>query len=279
MDVFKIQSTLPKPISKIRSHIPCRGTLAIHNVDFSYITQHAVQRPKTLEKINFTINPGERVAIVGPSGAGKTTIFSLLMRFYQPQSGSIYIDGFDYNDLHPQDIRSKIALVPQDPALFSTSLLDNILYGNPNATPHALQEAIRIARLEELIDKLPNGEHTMVGIRGVKLSGGQKQRIAIARAILKNPTLFLLDEATSALDAENEKAVQDGLNYLMNTRSSLVIAHRLSTVLHAERIIVLNHGRIEGMGSHAELCETNPLYRRLATLQFIETRNKLSPYP
>lgn len=268
LELLSITPHVPTTITREnRAHIPSRGTVAIHNMNFTY---PSAETP-TLQQINFSINPGEKIAIVGPSGAGKSTIFSLIMRYYYPQNGNIYIDGQDYDKLTPHEIRQKIALVPQEPALFSTSLLDNILYGNPNATSQELKEALRIAKLEEVIKDLPQGIHTLVGPRGIRLSGGQKQRIAIARAILRNPVLLLLDEATSALDAENEQAVQEGLRYLTHTRSSLIIAHRLSTVLHAEKIIVLDQGIIQGIGTHAELCDTNSLYRKLATIQFGES--------
>ena len=251
-------------------YLPSHGTVAIHNVSFAYPTNQ--ERP-ALTNVTLSVNPGERVAIVGPSGAGKTTIFSLLMRFYEPQSGSIYIDGHDYRDLSLHDLRHRIGIVPQEPALFSTTLYDNIMYGRPDANMKDLWQAVQIAQLEEVIESLPYGIHTHVGTRGVQLSGGQKQRVAIARAILRNPRILLLDEATSALDAENERAVQEGLKYLTSTRTTLVIAHRLATVLNAEKIAVLDHGIIQAVGTHAELCDQNSLYRRLATLQFSDGLN------
>jgi ATP-binding cassette subfamily B protein len=194
-------------------------------------------------------------------------LFSILLRFYDPQSGSVYIDGQDYRDLTLRDLRSRIGVVSQDPALFTTSLYENILYGRPEASEKEVWQAIQMAQLDSVIEKLPHGVHTLVGTKGVRLSGGQKQRVSLARAILRNPRILLLDEATSALDAENEHAVQEGLKYLTTTRTTLVIAHRLSTVLHAERIVVMDQGEIQSIGTHAELCEKNILYRRLATLQ------------
>jgi ATP-binding cassette subfamily B protein len=270
MEIFHIKSSLIQKRQKKMQYLPSNGTVAMHNVEFAYPSNQ--ERP-ALSHINLSINPGERVAIVGPSGAGKTTIFSLLMRFYEPQGGSIYIDGHDYRDLSLSDLRHRIGIVPQEAALFSATLYDNIMYGRPDASVKDLWQAIQIAQLEEVIERLPYGIHTHVGTRGVQLSGGQKQRVAIARAVLRNPKILLLDEATSALDAENEQAVQEGLKYLTSTRTTLVIAHRLATVLHAEKIVVLDRGCIQAIGTHAELCEQNALYRRLATLQFADSLN------
>lgn len=270
MEIFNVQSALTKKRPKKMPYLPSHGTVAIHNVSFAYPTNR--DRP-ALKNITLSINPGERVAIVGPSGAGKSTIFSLLMRFYEPQSGSIYIDGHDYRDLSLHDLRHRIGIVPQEPALFSTTLYDNIMYGRPDANVKDLWQAVQIAQLEEVIESLPYGIHTNVGTRGVQLSGGQRQRVAIARAVLRNPRILLLDEATSALDAENERAVQEGLRYLTSTRTTFVIAHRLATVLKAEKIVVLDRGVIQAVGTHAELCEQNALYRRLATLQFSDSLN------
>jgi ATP-binding cassette subfamily B protein len=274
IDVMQIRpSAKPLPQkAKGATHLPARGTLAVHNINFSYpsFSNKEGQPELTLKRVAFSINPGESVAIVGPSGAGKTTLFSLLMRFYDPQQGSLYLDGIDYKDLTVEEVRKRIAMVPQDPALFSTTLIENITYGSPFASKAAITKAIEIARLEEVIEKLPKGMRTTVGPRGAHLSGGQRQRVAIARAILRDPVLLLLDEATSALDALNEEAIQKGLEYLTSTRSSLTIAHRLKTVLHSEKIIVLDKGMVTGVGSHADLCDSNPLYRKLATLQFFE---------
>jgi len=270
VEIFHIKSSLTHKRAKKMNHLPSHGTIAIHNVGFSYPSNR--ERP-ALSRITLSVNPGERVAIVGPSGAGKTTIFSLLMRFYEPQSGSIYIDGHDYRDLSLFDLRHRVGIVSQEPALFTATLYDNIMYGRPDANIKDLWKAIQIAQLEEVIESLPYGIHTHIGTRGVQLSGGQKQRVSIARAILRNPKVLLLDEATSALDAENERAVQEGLKYLTSTRTTLVIAHRLATVLHAEKIVVLDRGCIQAIGTHAELCDHNALYRRLATLQFADSLN------
>ena len=267
IELFHVKPTVTRSLSKKIAYLPARGTIAIHNVSFAYPSN--IENP-ALNDIVLSVNPGEKVAIVGPSGAGKTTILSLLMRFYEPQQGSIYIDGHDYKDLSLYDLRHRISIVPQDPALFSGTLYDNILYGRPDARDNDIWKAIQLARLDDVIERLPHGINTRVGTRGIRLSGGQKQRIAIARAILRNPRILLLDEATSSLDAENEHAVQEGLKYLTTTRTTLVVAHRLSTVLHSERIIVMDRGTIQGVGTHAELCEQNALYRRLATLQFAD---------
>ena len=270
IEIFHIKSSLVRKRKKKMPYLPAHGTIAMHKVGFSYPTN---QKEPALSDITLSVNPGERVAIVGPSGAGKTTIFSLLMRFYEPQSGSIYIDGQDYRDLPLYELRHRVGIVHQEPALFSATLYDNIMYGKPDASIKDLWQAIRIAQLEEVIERLPHGIHTHVGTKGVQLSGGQRQRVAIARAVLRNPSILLLDEATSALDAENEQAVQEGLKYLTSTRTTLVIAHRLATVLHAEKIVVLDRGSIQAIGTHAELCDNNALYRRLATLQFADSLN------
>jgi ATP-binding cassette subfamily B protein len=214
------------------------------------------------------VAPGETVALVGPSGAGKTTVFQLLLRFYDPQSGVIRLDGTDIGKASLHDLRSRMAIVPQEPVLFSADAWENIRYGRPEASDEDVRAAAEAARAAEFLDRLPEGFKTFLGERGVRLSGGQRQRIAIARAILRNPSVLLLDEATSALDAESEQAVQQAIDKLMVGRTTLIIAHRLATVLKADRIVVLDQGRIEAIGTHAELAAQGGLYSRLASLQF-----------
>ncbi len=241
-------------------------------LSFEHITFHYASRPEksALANVSFRIEPGETVAIVGPSGAGKTTIFQLLLRFYDPQFGIIRIDGHDLRTLDPRAWRSHIGLVPQDPVIFSTSAWENIRMGSPNATDADVRAAAQTSSALDFLEALPDGLNTYLGEKGVRLSGGQRQRVAIARAIVRNPSLLLLDEATSALDAENETTIQAALDRIMKERTTLVIAHRLATVVNADRIIVLNDGKIEASGTHTQLLETNPLYRRLAELQFSE---------
>jgi ATP-binding cassette subfamily B protein len=249
--------------------VPSNGVVAMHNICFSY--PNNPEKP-VVNNVTLSAAPGEKIAIVGPSGAGKSTLLSLLLGFYSPQSGSIYLDGIDVRDVDVREVRARMGLVPQDPMIFSQSLYENILYGRPGASESEVWKAAELAHLLDAIAGLPHGIHTLLGTKGVRLSGGQKQRVAIARAILRDPSILLLDEATSALDSESENLVQMSLNHLMATRTTLVIAHRLSTVLKADRIIVLDRGQIDAVGTHAELISEDGLYRRLAMMQYSDNK-------
>jgi ATP-binding cassette subfamily B protein len=244
---------------------PPLGTAAFEQVSFRYPTRPDQQ---ALEDVSFEVKPGETLAIVGPSGAGKTTIFALMQRFYDPAQGIVRIDGIDIKTADPREVRKHIAVVPQETVIFSGSVLDNIRFGRPDAPLDEAMAAARAAYVEEFALKLPHGYDTQVGERGMTLSGGQRQRIAIARAILRNAPVLLLDEATSALDAESEELVQSAIERLKADRTTLVIAHRLATVRNADRILVLDRGRLVGEGKHATLLKSSPLYAKLAQLQF-----------
>ena len=256
----------PKPMPT-----PARGA-----VEFDNVTFHYPSRPDTaaLQGLTLKVEPGEHVALVGPSGAGKTTVFQLLLRFYDPSSGAVRIDGMNLREVDPRDARSRIGLVSQDPVIFAADAMENIRYGRPGATDEEVRAAAESAAAMEFINKLPEGMHSFLGERGVRLSGGQKQRIAIARAILRDPALLLLDEATSALDAESERLVQTALERLMVGRTTMVIAHRLATVVNADRIAVIDNGQLVDTGRHEQLIASNPLYARVAALQFSADRGE-----
>ena len=246
---------------------PVRGRIQFENVTFSYPARPAV---KALDEVDLMIEPGETVAFVGPSGAGKTTIIQMILRFYDPQTGRILLDGHALSDLGRDAFREHIALVPQDPVIFATSARENIRFGRPDATDAQIETAAKAAAAHEFIQSLPEGYDSPLGERGVMLSGGQKQRIAIARAILRDAPVLLLDEATSALDAESEVLVQAAVDSLSADRTTLIVAHRLATVKKADRIVVLDAGRIVASGKHDELVAEDGLYARLARLQFTD---------
>ncbi|WP_367875373.1 ABC transporter ATP-binding protein [Luteolibacter sp. Populi] len=252
------------------SGVQATGRLA-GSLSFDKVTFHYPSRPDApvLHELSFTAEPGKRVALVGPSGAGKSTVFSLILGFHHPESGQVLFDGKNASDLQLASLRKQIAVVPQEVMLFGGSIRENIEYGRPGATAAEIEEAARQANAHEFISKLPEGYETTVGPRGVKLSGGQRQRIAIARAILADPRILLLDEATSALDTESERLVNEALERLMAGRTSLVIAHRLSTVRHADTILVLNHGKLVESGTHAELIARQGTYHLLAETQLL----------
>ncbi len=266
MELLASRSPISSPASPVEPPAPAAGsTLQLEDVTFHYPSRPAVA---ALSHFSLSVAPGETVALVGSSGAGKSTVFQLLLRFYDPMSGSIRLDGVSTRDMSLQALRERIGIVPQDAVIFSSSALENIRYGKPEASDEEVKAAARSAFAHEFIMALPEGYNTFLGERGVRLSGGQRQRIAIARAMLKNPPLLLLDEATSALDAESERMVQAALESAMKDRTTLVIAHRLATVQKADRILVLDHGQLVEEGSHAELVRRGGIYARLAALQF-----------
>ena len=250
----------PKPLPS-----PAAGALSFDAVRFHYPS-----RPDwaALQDFSLEVKPGERVALVGPSGAGKSTVFQLLLRYYDPQAGSVRLDGVDLRDADPSAVRRRLGLVAQDPVVFSANAWENIRYGRPDALDAEVRAAADAAHALDFLDALPEGLGTFLGEKGVRLSGGQRQRLAIARAILRDPPVLLLDEATSALDAESERMVQDALDRLMYGRTTLIVAHRLATVLNADRIVVMDQGRVVETGTHAELVAQGGLYARLAALQF-----------
>ena len=266
--LFDLLDTAPEiraPARPLPLPVPGRGALSFDDVTFRYPS-----RPDraALGGFSLSVRPGETVALVGPSGAGKTTVFQLALRFYDPTSGAIRLDGVELRQADPAELRQRIALVPQEPVVFSADVMENIRYGRPNATDDEVREAAAAAQVLEFAEKLPEGFKTPLGEKGVRLSGGQRQRVAIARAVLRDAPLLLLDEATSSLDAESERLVQAALERLMRGRTTIIIAHRLATVLKAERIVVLDQGRVVATGSHGELINEGGLYARLAKLQF-----------
>jgi len=264
-ELLETKAEIRAPDQPVALPMPARGT-----VTFSDVTFHYPSRPDAaaLGAFSLDVAPGEKVALVGPSGAGKTTVFALLLRFYDPQHGAVRIDGVDVRAAAPTDVRARLAIVPQDPVIFAASVIENVRYGRPEATEAEVRAACEAAYAAEFIERLPDRYASDLGERGVRLSGGQRQRLAIARAILADRPILLLDEATSALDAESERVVQLALERLMTGRTVLIIAHRLATVRHADRIAVMDAGRIVATGTHDELLHTSALYARLAALQF-----------
>ena len=264
-EILETKPVITAPASPLALPRPTRGDIVFDNVQFAYPTR---PQDDVVRSLSFHVKPGETLAIVGPSGAGKSTVFQLLMRFYDPNAGRILVDGVDVKSLDPAALRGAIALAPQDPVIFGSSVADNIRFGRPDASDADMKAAADRAAASEFIVAMPQGYGTLIGERGVTLSGGQRQRLAIARAILKDAPILLLDEATSALDAENETLVQTALENVMQGRTTIVIAHRLATVLSADRILVIDEGRIVEECNHASLVAKDGLYARLARLQF-----------
>jgi ATP-binding cassette subfamily B protein len=269
LDLLNTEPAIAAPADPVALPDPARGEVRFENVSFNYPSRPDIP---ALNGLDLTVSPGETVAVVGPSGAGKTTVVQLLLRFYDPTQGVVRLDGVDLRDTDPQSVRARFALVAQEPVIFAADAWENIRYGRPDASNGEVRAAAEAAAATEFLDRLPDGMQSHLGERGVKLSGGQRQRIAIARAILRDPAVLLLDEATSALDAESERLVQEGLEYLMVGRSTIVIAHRLATILKADRIAVMDQGAIVDQGTHEQLAAAGGLYARLAKLQFDQGR-------
>ena len=265
IELLYIEDTVKDPYHAVSPPKNWLGEIVFKDVTFAYPSRSTVA---TLSNVNITIKSGETIALVGLSGAGKSTFIQLLQRFYDPDQGKIFLDGIDIKAMNRLEFRKSIALVPQDPVIFASTVMENIRFGNPEASDEEIYEAARAASAHEFITELPQGYETCVGERGVMLSGGQQQRVAIARAILRNAPVLLLDEATSALDAENERSVQEAFDHLSMGRTTIVVAHRLATVKKADRIIVLDKGRIVEQGKHEKLMSEKGVYARLASLQF-----------
>jgi ATP-binding cassette, subfamily B, bacterial len=264
-ELLHTEPRITRPVHVVSLPIPSSGTVTFDNVTFNYPSRPT---QSALREFSLDVRSGETIALVGPSGAGKSTVFQLVLDFYQPTTGTVKVDDVDIRNAAPFDVRNRVGLVPQDTVLFADNVLENIRYGKSDATDSEVIAAAVSAGADEFITRLPDGYDTFVGERGIRLSGGQKQRIAIARAILRRPSILLLDEATSALDAASEKLVQDALDKLMTNCTTIIIAHRLSTILNSDRIVVMDHGRIITTGRHAELLSKGGLYAKLAALQF-----------
>ena len=273
LELLNTKPAISPPAAPAALPDPARGEVQLSDVTFHYPS-----RPESpaLDELSLALQPGQKLALVGPSGAGKSTVLQLLLRFYDPDQGLIRFDGIDIRDADPQQLRRRMALVPQDPVIFGADAWENIRYGLEGVTEADVRRAAEAAHAAEFLDQLPQGFNTFLGERGIRLSGGQRQRIAIARAILRNPTVLLLDEATSSLDAESERLVQDALEQLMQARTTLIIAHRLATVRKVDRILVMDRGRIVASGRHEELVAENGLYARLAALQFRDSPEELA---
>ncbi|MEZ8027896.1 ABC transporter permease [Enterovibrio norvegicus] len=272
IELSRMQSDIQDPVSPVDFPVHAKGNLTFSDVSFTYPGDENL--PVFLS-LSFDVKAGERVALVGPSGAGKSSVFTLLQRFFDIQQGQTLLDGVPLKDMSLKSLRDQFALVPQESVIFATNVLENVRYGAPDASEEKVIEACKAARAHEFIEALPHGYHTELGERGVRLSGGQKQRISIARAILADRPILLLDEATSALDAVSEHQVKQALDTLMEGKTSLVIAHRLATVVNADRILVLDDGQLVASGSHQELMETSALYREFASLQLVASESNM----